>query len=124
MGGFVAPRKTYLLTFAEPEFADLEIRLSGMTLGELLSSMSIQERYQLFASRLLSWNLTEEDGTVLPATMDGLNTLDPGFVNKICGAWITAVNGVAVPLDSESTSGEDSPEASIPMAVSSPSQQS
>ena len=121
MGGFVPPRTTYLLVFAEPEFAGLEIRVGGMTLDELLTSMTLQARYELLAERLISWNLTEEDGTDIPATMAGMGTLDPGFVNKISGAWIRAVSGVAAPLESGSTSGDNSQEASIPMDVSSPS---
>lgn len=70
-----------------------------------------------FAKALMTWNLEDEDGKKIPATLKGLKDQDTDFVLKIIGEWMTAASGVSADLGKGSTSGPRFPEVSIPMDV-------
>ena len=116
--GFRHQPRTYLLTFEDPALEGLEVRARSLSIGELQSDEPVVES---FAHALVSWNLEDEDGNPLPATLETLRTYpDIGFINGLTKAWIDAVTGVDDELGKDSTSGETFPEASIPMEPLSP----
>jgi len=72
-----------------------------------------------FARALVSWNLTA-GGVPVPATPEGLRSLDTGFARELVKAWLEAVSGV-IPADlgKDSGSGGTSEEPSLALANSS-----
>lgn len=76
-----------------------------------------------FATRLVSWNLTDEDDQPIPATPEGLRQVDTSLVSALKTAWVQALTGVhdADPLVHSSPSGGPSPVESIPTEALSPS---
>lgn len=128
MPGYVPKRKTYTLDFADTEYDGLEVKLCGLTTGELLDAMekkeeasedsnsgAFRELLDLVADKIVSWNVETEDGRPVAPTLEALHAQDPDFNLAIVNAWTTAINGVPAPLDGDSTSGDPSLEASIPM---------
>lgn len=77
-----------------------------------------------FAGVLHAWNLLDEHGEPVPATLEGLRSLDDDQGFRIVMAWAFRAIGVSAPLAGPSSSGETSPEASIPMETLSPNQES
>jgi hypothetical protein len=94
----------------------------------------VRQLFEAFGGVLVSWNLEqpeldadgEETGASVPvpATLAGLYTQDMAFVFQVIQAWMGAIASVAGPLGPPSAGGAPSLEASMPMAVSSPSQAS
>ncbi|MGR6923083.1 hypothetical protein ACU635_53265 [[Actinomadura] parvosata] len=134
--GYKRPTKVYKLVFAEDDdMAGLEVRARSMSTGALLDMAplldlklsasptaeemeSIAELLEKFAQVLVSWNLEDEDGQPVPATLEGLLDQDIDFVIRIIMAWADAISGVPAPLPQTSPDGEPSLAASIPMDVS------
>ena len=135
--GFIPKRKIYTLDFAGTDHDGLEVRVRGLTTGELLDTMeksqeasadtdgaAFRELLDLMADRIVSWNVSEEDGSPVPPGIDALMAQDPDFNLAIVNAWTTAISGVPAPLDGDSPSGDPSLVASIPMEPLSPSPES
>jgi hypothetical protein len=133
--GYVRERRNYKLVFADDEYEGLEVVARSASvaayrrIAELASKpfsnppsaedlIEIDNLYQAFADQLVSWNLEEESGPPVPATLAGLQDQDLPFAMAIILAWLEAVGGVSRPLDSGSDSGEM--EASLPMDVLTP----
>ena len=70
---------------------------------------------ELFASKLVSWNLEDDDDQPVPTTLEGVRAQDLDFVMEMIDAWMTAAAGVAPPLSQNSTGGETFPVESLPM---------
>lgn len=85
----------------------------SMVRGSMDSLRSIVE---LYAQVLVSWNYEDEHGQAVPATVEGMLTLDPPHMMMIIQAWRQAV--VAVPPASSPTSsaGALSEVPPLPMA--------
>lgn len=130
--GYRAIRTIYRLKFEDRE--GLEVRMHSMSMEELLSVgdqaetlkqsgalSGVRELLDMFVSKIKDWNLESEEGEPTPRTMEGLLAHEPSLVLEIVLNWVEAVTQVSGPLGQRLTSGEPSPEASIPMDVSSPS---
>ena len=77
-----------------------------------------------FADRLVSWNLEEDDGSPVPATLAGVTDQDMGFMIALITTWIDAVSSVDTPLPPASANGQSpAPEASLPTETLSPNLQ-
>lgn len=127
--GFKLKRKTYLLEFEDPEFEGLMVEVTSAPLGQFidLSNMAqLAEQkdeaaaveatltlFKSFADCLVTWNLEDENDKPVPATFEGLKTLDVEAAMYIIQSWMTAIGGVSAPLGSASTGGATSLEASI-----------
>lgn len=129
--GHKIKRKSYRLVFGPG--SDLEgatVVMGPMNMGEFLSlaraggeQQSAEAMQQVglgmmdtVAGKLVSWDLEEEDGTPIPATKDGVLSLEVDTVLVIVNAWTFAAKGVSVPLPEPSSDGErQTLEASIPM---------
>lgn len=129
--GYRRQPKVFRLTFEdEPE---LEVYVRSAPLGQILGLLEfakalggdfkpedverLDELFAAFVSCLKEWNLEDEDGTPIPATIDGLKSQDMDFVLELIMAWMEAVVSVSAPLKRKSSSGDQSPEGSIPMEV-------
>lgn len=139
--GHALKRTIYRLTFEDPELADLSVRVRSLNVGQMLEAtelsrldddkLPVQEKlaamgelFDVFASALVDWNLEEEDGTAIPATLAGIKTLESAFLMDVIRTWITATAGVAAPLAQPSAGGSPSLVASMPMETLSLSQAS
>lgn len=128
--GYRRGRKVFRLSFEdEPE---LEVYAYSTSLGKVLGLLELvqgegqvglkdvaklDELMGTFAESLKEWNLEQEDGTPVPATLDGLKTQDLDFVLELILAWMEAVVSISGPLKQKSSDGDQSPEALIPMDV-------
>lgn len=126
--GFRAEKKTITVRFAEDHvlygleavFRGLDIRtylkITGMDGGEGEGIGASMERS---AEALLSWNLEDEDGKPVEATVENYMSQEHDFVLAVSGAWFESLSGVpkASPLDANSPSTEKSPGESIPMEI-------
>ncbi len=129
MGKHVVKRKILNISFEEgSEHYGLEIRARSVSFGRLMQFADQAEQLREgaalsemkgfineFSEALDSWNAADEDGRDIPATREGLLSQDTSWVIDVLLAWFDSIVSVAGPLDSRSTSGGPSPEASIPM---------
>jgi hypothetical protein len=140
VSGYVRPR-TIKLTWADGEFAGLEIRARRVSIETFFDLAPLIEggidashqegrkellaKFQDFGRVLVSWNLEDEDEhgntTPIPCTAAEFMQMDPKFVREVLDQWAEAVAGVADPLDAPSPGGEPFQEASLPMETLSPS---
>lgn len=105
--GFTPNRKLFKLVF-EGELAGLEVlarsssvvvykRIAGYANRPFASPPTdedleaLADLYAAFAAVLVEWNLEEPQGVPVPATLDGVETQEPGLVNAIVTAWLDAV---------------------------------
>lgn len=131
-------KKRYHLVFDDEEFDGLEVttkpvplgvylRMKALILAEITEEV-IEELFGEFAKILDSWNYEDDDGHPVPATYEGLRSLDIEFAKAIVRAWNAAMTAVAevddAPLPEASDDGAESVEASIPMVSPSESQAS
>jgi hypothetical protein len=129
--GYRPKKRVYVLEFEDPDFNGLEVKVRGLSTGQLLdleaaredgSDEAISRLLVLLADNLIEWNVEDDEGLSVPANLAGIRAQDVQFNMGIIRAWQQAVAGVSNPLDGASPSGEPSPEESaIPMAPLSPS---
>lgn len=127
--GFKIKRKTYLLEFEDPEFEGLMVEVRSAPLGQFIDMTKMAQLaeekdetaaanatvklFESFSNALVTWNLEDEDDNPVPATFEGLQTLDVDAAMYLIQSWMTAIGGVNTPLGSASTAGATSLEASI-----------
>lgn len=127
--GYRPERKIYRLSFED--HPGLEVRAKSVPLGEFLSiselagvngrdvtrqdTAKVAELFSGFAGALVDWNLEDDGGTPVPATLEGLYSQDFDFALEIIVGWMESIAGVPGPLDKPSSSGSPSLEASLPM---------
>lgn len=118
------PLGTFLAITSLAESAGTEAG-TALDLGAAMEAMGdIEELFSMFADALVEWNVEDEDGNPVPATLAGLRIQDVGFCLEILRAWMEAIGGVSAPLVPPSAVGGQSLEASMPMDLSSGSQAS
>lgn len=122
--GYVRKARIYRLVFDEGDMAGFECRLRSTSFESIISSTGIQYDVEVLAEALVDWNLERADGTPVPVSLDSVRAQDPGFINAVMKAYSDAIFGVPGPLGESSSSGQPSPEASLPMEPLSPSQAS
>lgn len=134
MSGYRVEPRIYRLVFEDRP--GLEVRVRSVELGVFLdiigmagmdvtrlTAANVEEvahLFDVFAAALVGWNLETGDGPV-PATVEGLRSLEFDFVLELVQAWMDAIASVPGPLGASSNGGDRSLEASLPMAASSPS---
>lgn len=117
--GYKRDKKTYKLVFEDDEFDGLVVRTGPVNLGEYFKAVNLEGEplIEMFASKLVDWNLEEEDGTAVPATLKGIYSQDREFVRDIVRTWFRTIAGVSAPLPQPSEDGEQSQvPTTIPMA--------
>lgn len=123
--GYRRSRKLYDLTFEE--FPDLEMRCTGLPIGDLLEILQLAEAlgakpdkekaddlFGRFADHIVSWNYQDEDGNDLKPTLETLQGEDTDFVVKLISGWAGAIAGAPDPT--KAADGAAGVEASIPMS--------
>lgn len=113
MAGYKRNRKIYKLVFDEStDYPGLEVQVRTLSLGQLLDARSraddedgTKRMVDLFAERLISWNLEDEDEQAVPATLDGIRDQDDDLILALIARWQEAMRGVPAPLDGASSSG-------------------
>lgn len=125
--GYVPKRKTYTLDFKGTDFEGLEVCMRSLNTGQYMDLWEAKEEAEsggetgrvlhLLAEQLIAWNVEDEAGRPVPATLDGVKALDLDLNLAVVNAWTTAMAGVPAPLERSSDSGGPSLEASLPMEV-------
>ena len=102
------------------KFVEMGSAMSGAKLT--MSAENIEEGVDavndlltMFADALVSWNLEDEDGTPVPATLDGLLDQDNEFAMRIVHTWMEIIAGAPAGLKKDLTNGETSQVESLPM---------
>lgn len=122
--GYRPKRKIYTLEFDDPDLDGLIVKVRGLNTGQILDidtaredggDEAIRGLLELLATQIVEWNVEDEEGQPVPATLDGIRAQELAFNMAIIDAWQNAVTGVPAPLEQPSTDGEQSMEASIPM---------
>jgi hypothetical protein len=149
---YVRKPKVFKVSFEEPHFlAGLTLQTKsvsvrefaefGLKLGEAaqvenagtdaaklrglaLLLTSLDEVREMFAEKLISWDMEEENGEPTPATLEGVMSLDDKEFYGIVGEWLDAIGKPDEDLGKDSGSGATSPELSDLMEPLSPSQAS
>lgn len=124
-------RNTYLLVFADPDFHGLEVRVRRVSFDALRTAASLSEvdvekaragqmsgfdlekidrLIEQFAAALIGWNLEDEQGQPVPATLEALRGQDIALVLELVDAWMHAVSQSEMP-----TRPEPVDEAELPM---------
>lgn len=123
--GFV--RGPLKLTFADDDFAGLEVLCKRTSIGRLMAVRSlaqqpgtegVDELVKTLADAIIAWNVEDEvydeQGNVIdvvPVRPDeeGVASRDHEMLFAILNAWMDAASGVSPPLSTTSNSGEPSP---------------
>lgn len=124
-------RNTYLLVFADPDFHGLEVRVRRVSFDALRTAASLSDidaekaragqlsgfdlekidrMVEQFASALIGWNLEDEQGQPVPATLEALRAQDIALVLELIDAWMYAVSQSEMPSRPEPVD-----EAGLPM---------
>jgi hypothetical protein len=103
--------RTFELAFEGTDLDGAKVTLRSASIGTNLElgTCSVERECEILAEHLISWNLEEEDGKPLPATLEGVTLLEVAVKNLILREWLKATRGVTAPLDKRSPDGEQSP---------------
>lgn len=128
MTGYKTPR--YRLEF--PDRPGLEVVMRGLPVGQVfatagladqfkagqLTSEAVQPLFALLASRIVSWNIEGDDDEPVPATPDGVASLDMVLFGEILTAWLEHMMAPPKASPTPSANGHmpPLPEVSLPMA--------
>lgn len=129
MTDYVVPRTVLKLVFVDAEYEGIEVRVKKLSVGEAFRATDLRwqnptdtiedikahlaELHTMFVDHLVDWNLTEEGGTPVPQTFEGLRGLEGEFVGLLMGTWLDSVHGVSRPLPKPSGSGGSSPPTEV-----------
>ena len=103
MAGYRRVPKTYVLKFED--YPGLEVAARSVSVEELLAVLKLAdtlttspdekqmtELFGWFVRRLIGWNLEDEDGKPVPATLKGLLAQDFEFALAMVNAWVEAIS--------------------------------
>lgn len=134
--GFTPRSTIYTLLFEGTDYEGLEVRMRATKLGALFDAgdlLAIGKRvgvdvaptaaemgritaeFEELAAHLVSWNVEDEDGTPVPADLEGLKAQELPLVVRIIKAWQQAMGDVAPPLSNSSSSGRPPDALFMPM---------
>ncbi|MFI2426503.1 hypothetical protein ACH5A7_20805 [Streptomyces sp. NPDC018955] len=118
--GYRPKRRIFKLDFTGTDYEGLEASVRGLTVGEELELNDKEFTPDLVVKELVkvlvSWNVEDDQGNLVPTTFEGVCTQESGLVLAILNALRAVNSGVSDPLPQSSPDGEPSPAASIPMA--------
>lgn len=107
----------------DAEGAHVTVRSTSINVIEEMRDSPRPREIELVAKHLVGWDLETEDGVPIPATVDGLRSLEEPLFILIANEWLKATRGISHPFDRRSDDGEpsptgDEPAPSIPMETS------
>src|SRR3954465_8476532 len=95
--GYRVERKVYALKFGDDtDYPGMEVKLHAASLGDYMKMIEKgrdgdpdagEYEQETFARCLVEWNLEDETGKPIPATLDGVLSLDLLTVRTIKGKW-------------------------------------
>jgi hypothetical protein len=134
--GYRKPAKHYRLIFDDDEYRGLEVVVRSASIGAYLDFTEmgrdigeagnlrneqvkgrVEQLLDGFATALVEWNLQEDDGTPVPATLAGVRAQEYVFMLPVINTWLDAVGRPSPPLGGGSPPGDPTLEASLPMEV-------
>ena len=141
MSGYVRKRRVYRLRFEDEELDGLVVKVHSTNVQRLLEFMrflaglsgddltaddveKFAGLFESFADVLQEWNVEDEDGRPVPATLEGVRSQDGDFVMDIMRVWFQAVTQPPAPLPATSSAGAPSAAPPLPMEPLSPSRAS
>ncbi len=133
-------RTLYQLTFEDPDLEGLEVTTRRVSIeglkrfAEMFDTAQslgldvpgddkalkpehlglIEQLFAAFARVIVEWNLDDDDDEPVPATTEGLLSLDLDFGMKLVESWIAGMVVAPPPLPGSSPSGGNSPEEQTP----------
>jgi len=135
--GFTPPSTVYTLDFPEgDELHGLTVTAKSVSVGTFLRLARLQDTaggsgveaiaavdglFDAFGKSLREWDLQDDDGQPVPATADGLRTLELRHAMSVIAAWMGGMAQVPAPLAETSPAGGPSEVALPPMELGSPS---
>ena len=139
--GYVRKRRVYRLRFEDEELDGLVVKVRSASVGRLLEFMrflaglsdddlttddveKFAGLFESFAEVLQEWNVQDEAGEPVPATLEGVRSQDGDFVMDIMRVWFQAVTQPPAPLPATSSAGGPSAAPPLPMEPLSPSRAS
>jgi len=139
-GGYRPSRRTFRLRFEDDQYDGLVVKVRSTSVGRLLEVMELlaldiealtAEDVQRFAGVfdalaevLVEWNVEDDVGQPVPATLDGIKHQDIDFVMDILMVWFQALVQAPAPLPATSSAGGPSAVPPLPMEPLSPSRAS
>lgn len=106
-------RRVVRLEFDDPDGSSAFVRLRSLTNDEFRGyTDDADERSKtptgdVLAQYLVEWNF-ELDGEPVPASAEGISSLDPALMNLVFREWIKALRLVPHPLVPRSDAGQQS----------------
>jgi hypothetical protein len=121
--------RVYTLAWEDGDYNGLEVVVSSISMGELAELLELSQKsdrgdakaamelIDRLAGKLKSWNIEDDDDQPVPASFDGLKSLDPGEMSEIVTKWVQTMTRVTDELGKGSTNGvaPPPPEVSLPM---------
>ena len=107
----------------------LVVRMKAIRIGKLRQMMkamsaaddsddqTLDELFTLLQEGLVSWNLEDEGGTPIPATMAGIEEQELPLILKIMTAWLEQMTGPSADLGKGSPSGATFPGQPLTMEL-------
>lgn len=134
MSGFVYEPNTYTLQFGpKDQLHGLEVVVQSVPLGKFLKITqlagdagstdpgkalgAVAELFDTLGSALVSWNLTDRQGTPVPCTVEALQDQPTELGMRLVQEWMQAIGGVSPELGKGSDSGVTYPAVPMPMAA-------
>lgn len=78
--------------------------IAGTSLDEAAAKFGqIGQLFEALADALIEWNVEDDDGQPVPATLEGLYRQDFDLVMFLVGEWIGAMGGISGPLEQKPT---------------------
>lgn len=133
-GGFTVPRSVFKLRFDGDQYDGMVVKVRAMSIAEMIEmaedfdgdllfngeltptmASNTDRLFEWFLTFATEWNLEEEGGAPVPLTIVGLNGQELPFALTIITTWLAGCAGVGKDLKEGLTSGQPSPEASLPM---------
>lgn len=115
-----------IYTLKLEKYPGLEVRMKGLKVGEMRklvrvldnddeTTAALDAMFALVGKGLVSWNLEDEQGKPVPATMEEIEELEYPVINAILNVWLETVTGVDDELGKDSSSGEKFPGLPVTM---------
>jgi hypothetical protein len=128
-GRYQHPSRTFILRFED--MPGLEVVMRSASIGTLMDMAAVADKvaagkasapetlglFTEFARQLSSWNLDGEDGQPVPATLDGVRSLDADLFLVIFGAWFEGMTSAPKAPPKPSPNGSAHLAESLPMAT-------
>tara|TARA_Y100000310_G_C20636520_1_gene791471 strand:+ start:1136 stop:1561 length:426 start_codon:yes stop_codon:yes gene_type:complete len=106
-------RRTLTLQFEDSDFQGVEVVCDrSASLDTVMGVQSaaaegdLEEMFRLLGGEVIqSWNIDDDGGNPIPATIEGVRQVDMELLLKISREWSMALGAVDAPLEPESNNG-------------------